>query len=92
MLYEDEDDFLVGSAKSKFFDIVFHANKSLVEQKLLETIDRLSAMELLLEKMLGEEEAYRAVENMLAEEPDAILNRNNDFFIAAVGEILTQNE
>ena len=42
--------------------------------------------------MLGEEEAYRAIKNVLVEEPDAILNRNNDFFIAAVGEILTQNE
>jgi hypothetical protein len=92
MLYEDEDDFFMGSPKSKFFDIVFHANQELVKNKLLEMIDRYSAMELLLEKHLGEAEAQKAVETLLYEDADAILNRNNDLFIAAVGEILTQNE
>lgn len=92
MLYEDEDDFFMGSPKSKFFDILFHANQELVKNKLLEIIDRYSAMEYLLEKHLGEEAAHQAIQTTLFEESDAVLNRNNDLFIATVGEILTQNE
>lgn len=92
MLYEDEDDFFMGSPKSKFFDILFHANQELVKNKLLEIIERYSAMEYLLEKHLGEMEAHRAIETVLFEETDTIVNRNNDLFIASVGEILTQNE
>jgi len=92
MLYEDEDDFFMGSPKSKFFDIVFNANRDLVETKLLELIDRYCAMELLLERQIGEEATQQAISTTLYEEPDAILNRNKDLFIGVVGEILTQNE
>ena len=91
MLYEDEDDIFMGSPKSKFFDILFHANKDLVKNKLLEVIERYNAMEMLLEKTLGDE-AHHAIASVLMDEADALLERNNDFFIATVGEILTQNE
>ena len=91
MLYEDEDDIFMGSPKSKFFDILFNANKDLVKSKLLHIIDRYNAMELLLEKEL-EENVDHAIATVLLEEADAIMHRNNDFFIATVGEILTQNE
>ncbi len=40
MLYEDEDDIFMGSPKSKFFDILFHANKDLVKEKLLQIVER----------------------------------------------------
>ncbi len=92
MLYEDEDDFFMGSPKSKFFDILFNANRELVKTKLLELVDRYCAMELLLEREMGEEATEHAIRTTLFEEPDAILHRNNDLFIATVGEILTQNE
>lgn len=91
MLYEDEDDIFMGSPKSKFFDILFNANKDLVKTKLLHIIDRYNAMELLLEKEL-EGNVDHAIASVLLEEADAIMHRNNDFFIATVGEILTQNE
>ncbi len=91
MLYEDEDDIFMGSPKSKFFDILFNANKDLVKTKLLHIVDRYNAMELLLEKEL-EENVDHAIATVLLEEADAIMHRNNDFFIATVGEILTQNE
>ncbi len=91
MLYEDEDDIFMGSPKSKFFDILFNANKDLVKTKLLHIIDRYNAMELLLEKEL-EGNVDHAIASVLLEEADDIMHRNNDFFIATVGEILTQNE
>jgi len=91
MLYEDEDDIFMGSPKSKFFDILFNANKDLVKEKLLQIVERYNAMELLLEDTLGEE-VHHAVNSILMERADEIAQRNTDFFIVTVGEILTQNE
>lgn len=92
MLYEDEDDFFMGSPKSKFFDILFNANRELVKTKVLELVDRYNAMELLLERNLGENSVEQAIQSIIHNEADELLNRNNDLFIATVGEILTQNE
>ena len=92
MLYEDEDDFFMGSPKSKFFDILFNANRELVKTKVLELVDRYNAMELLLERNLGENSVEQAIQSIIHNEADELLNRNNDLFIATVGDILTQNE
>lgn len=91
MLYEDEDDIFMGSPKSKFFDILFHANRDLVKEKLLQIIERYNAMELLLEES-GINNVQNRVNTVLMNHADEIVERNNDFFIATVGEILTQNE
>lgn len=92
MLYEDEDDFFMGSPKSKFFDILFNANKELVKTKLLEIVDRYSAMEILLEKQFGAEAIEGMIHTVLMDEMDAVVEHNNDLFISSVGAILTQNE
>ncbi|AFL68679.1 DUF2018 family protein [Sulfurospirillum barnesii] len=92
MVYEDDDDFLMGTPQSKFFDILFHANRELVKNKLLQCIDRYNAMELLLEKTLGEAVLEEQIQGTLLGNPDAILERNNNLFIALMGDILSQNE
>ena len=92
MLYEDEDDIFMGSPKSKFFDILFNANKDLVKEKLLQIIERYNAMEILLEQTIGVENLNASIDTVILEEADEIFGRNNDFFIATVREILTQNE
>lgn len=92
MLYEDEDDIFMGSPKSKFFDILFNANKDLVKEKLLQIIERYNAMEILLEQTIGVENLNASIDTVILEEADEVFGRNNDFFIATVGEILTQNE
>lgn len=91
MLYEDEDDIFMGSPKSKFFDIVFHANPSLVKEKILEIVERYSAMELLLEEFCGDE-ANAKIDAIVRDRADEIMMRNNDFFITTVAKILTHNE
>ena len=65
MLYEDEDDFFMGSPKSKFFDIVFNANRELVKTKLAHIIDRYSALEILLEKEIGAEKLEAMIHTVL---------------------------
>ncbi|WP_226372175.1 DUF2018 family protein [Sulfurospirillum diekertiae] len=92
MLYEDEDDFFMGSPKSKFFDILFHANQDLVKMKLLEIVDRYSAMEILLEKQFGIDALEGLISTVLMDETDSVVEHNNDLFISTMGEILTQNE
>ncbi|MBV5278979.1 MAG: DUF2018 family protein [Campylobacteraceae bacterium] len=94
MLYEDEDDFFIGSPRSKFFDIIFNANKDLVKHKLLDLIDRYNAMEILLEKNLqSDNDAIESlIKTTIYEEADEILRRNNNLFIATMGDILTQHE
>lgn len=94
MLYEDEDDFFIGSPRSKFFDIIFNANKDLVKHKLLDLVDRYNAMEILLEKNLqSDSDAIESlIKTTIYEEADEILRRNNNLFIATMGDILTQHE
>ena len=92
MLYEDEDDFFMGCPKSKFFDILFNANRELVKTKLLEIVDRYSAMEILLEKQVGVDALEGMIRTVLTEDMDTVVEHNNDLFISSVGEILTQNE
>ena len=92
MLYEDENDFFVGSVKSKFFDILFNANRDLVEAKLMEIMERYCAMGIALEKEIGEENLLNVIHTTLIEDADAIFERTNDLLMASTGEILTQNE
>lgn len=92
MLYEDEDDFLVGSPKSKFFDVILHANKTAVENAMTKCIERHVAMEYLLEKLAEEHNIDLENEILMfkIDKQDEMLNRKNDFFIATVGDVLVQ--
>ena len=93
-LYEDEDDFFVGSPRSKFFDIIFNANKNLVEDALEKHIERHVAMEMLLEKLAKERNLNLEAELSViqTQKADDIHNAKMDFFISTVGDILTQSE
>ena len=94
MLYEDEDDFFVGSPRSKFFDIMFNANRNLVEDTLEKHVERHAAIEILLNKFIEEKglDLEAEITTIRAEKQDEIHNAKIDFFIATVGDILTQNE
>lgn len=94
MLPIDEDDYFVGSPESKFFDILFNANKNLVKDTLEKHVERYVAMEILLEKLCAQTELE--LENELihikVEQLDKVHHYKTDFFISTVGDILTQNE
>ncbi|WP_024953994.1 DUF2018 family protein [Sulfurospirillum arcachonense] len=94
MLYEDEDDFFVGSPRSKFFDILFNANKNLVQDALEKHVERHVAMEMILEKLALKEgiDIETEISIIRSEKQDDIHNAKVDFFISTVGDILTQNE
>ncbi|MCF6173151.1 MAG: DUF2018 family protein [Campylobacteraceae bacterium] len=93
MFTNDEDDFLMGSPRSKFFDIVYNANRSLAEQSIENVFDRYCAMELLLEEFIKDEnELELRLNEIIFNKPDEILQRKNSLFITATGDVLTQHE
>lgn len=87
----DEDDILTGSPKSKFFDMVFYANKNVVAKELENKIDRYVAMEYLLNEILKENLEIK-IREIILEKYEYMENGKNDFFIDSVGRILSEHE
>jgi hypothetical protein len=91
-LFEDEDDIFQGSPKSKFLDIVFNANRDLVHNELERLMNRLAAMELMLEEIHGEDDIERKIQAMQFERTDDVDMMAKNLYIISVGNVLTQNE
>jgi len=94
MLPIDEDDFFVGSPQSKFFDILFNANKNLVSDTMEKHIERHVSMEILLEKLSKKVDfdLEQELMNIKIEQQDDVHHYKTDFYISTVGDILTQSE
>jgi hypothetical protein len=93
MLTIDENDPFFGSPKSKFFDVLLHANRGVVESEFDVFLERHTALELLLRERLGEDENLEALlRTTLFERQEEILAGKQDVYINLVGDILTQNE
>lgn len=93
MLFEDEDDIFVGSPKSKYYDIIFNANRGLSEQELDNNLDKIAAMEMLLEEMMGEDKDLEQIlRNFIIHNDQKIENRKKDLYINGMGNIVTQSE
>ncbi len=90
-LFEDDDDIFLGSPKSKFLDIVFNANNNLVKNELSAIINRMAALEIMLdEKVGGDWERELATNNyMRTSEVD---EKAKSLYIEFTGNILTQAE
>jgi len=93
MLFEDEEDiFSGGSPKKKFFDIVYNANRNLVELELDRLVERLCLIEMILEDQMGEEEMEREIQRRTVEESVELENHKVSKYIELTANILTQNE
>lgn len=78
-----------GLPRDKFFDILFHANRNLVENELENLLIRLIALENLCEKNgISENEIF----TFIAENEGLIDSELNDKFIGLTGNILSNNE
>jgi hypothetical protein len=91
-LFEDEDDIFQGSPKSKFMDIVFNANRDLVQNELERLMTRMAAMEVILQESHGEEGIDRVIKSMEFERTDEIAMMAKNLYLISVGNVLTQNE
>lgn len=91
-LFEDEDDIFQGSPKSKFLDIVFNANSDLVHNELARIMERMAAMELMLQEQHGEDEMEEVIRKFEFERSGDVDMMAKNLYIISVGNILTRNE
>ncbi len=90
MFFDEDDELFGGSPKSKFFDILYNANRNLVEFELEKMVERFLVYEQMLE--LRDADFMRKVDSYILEHPDELKNQKNDFFIHFVGDVLSNNE
>jgi len=92
-MWLEDDDIFGGKPEDKFFDIVYNANRNLVQNELINATTKSAAMELLLEEMMGEEKDIEAIlQNYIMNNQDKVNDRINDLYIEMTGNILSQNE
>ncbi len=92
-MYFEDDDILGGTPKSRFFDIIFHANRNVVEGEIEKMVEWMAALELLLEEKCGLD-AEEEVRKVLFDEAkkQELENRINSLYIEYMGQILSQSE
>lgn len=90
MFFDEEDEIFGGTPRSKFFDIIYNANRNLVEFELEKMVERYKAMETLLEQF--DENFDLSVKNHIIQNPHLIDEAKNDFYIGFVGDVLSNNE
>jgi len=89
-LFNDDDGMFMGTPKSKFFDIVFNANRNLVENELEDIIERLAVLELIAEEL--EENLEQKIMEVKFNRSEEVEAKKFDAFVNSMGNILTQNE
>lgn len=88
----DGDDFFQGTPQSKFFDIVYNANRTLVENEIVQMMERQAAVEAMLMELIGEDEFDKKIKSYQFNNASQIQNDVRSFYIQAVGNILSNNE
>ncbi len=82
-------DIFSQSPREKFFEILFNANKNLVENELEKTFEKFIAMSEFCEKNGFDEIAQNS---FISQNQTLINERRNDIYIGLSGDILSQNE
>ncbi len=92
-MWLEDDDIFGGKPEKKFFDIIFNANRNLVQDELNNSVRKVAALELLLEEMLTEDKDTDAIiNNYVFKNQDKVNQRTDNLYIEMMGNILTQNE
>ena len=82
-------DIFSQSPREKFFEILFNANKNLVENEIEKTFEKFIAMSEFCEKNGFDETAQNS---FISQNQTLINERINDIYIGLSGDILSQNE
>ncbi len=92
-MYFEDDEILGGSPKSRFIDIVFHANRNVVETELENIIEWMAALELIVEEKCGLD-VEKEVRNILYDDSKKkeLEQKVNSLYIEYMGKILSQSE
>jgi len=90
-LFEDENDPFLGSPVSKLMDIIFTANNDVVRFDLENFIRERAAMELVLNKHLGDD-FIDEVEQYKVENREEVETKMKSLCIELMGEIVSKSE
>lgn len=87
------DHIFEGLPQEKWLDIIFNASRTLANKELLRILEKQAAMEVLLEKRLGEmwEEELNYLQKS-EESGDEIEHITRNIALESMGNILSQNE
>ena len=86
------DDIFEGTPESKYFDIIFNANRNVVENEILNIMEKMSVLELLLEEMLEGKDIDSIVRNYAINHSQKVKDRTTNNIIESMGNILSQSE
>ncbi|MDO5045317.1 DUF2018 family protein [Campylobacter sp.] len=82
-------DIFAQNPRDKFFDILFNANRNLVENEIEKLLEKFIAMSIYCEQNGFDEIRQNA---FIAQNSSEIHNELNDIYIGLSGDILSQNE
>jgi len=94
-MFLEDDDLFGGTPEKKYFDIMFNANRNLVEHYMTANLQKIVVLEKMLEKHLdleADEDVDLHIRRYVVnnqEEVDALVT---NLYIVDMGNILTQNE
>lgn len=91
-LFDDEDDIFQGSPRSKFMDIVYAANRDLVQNELERLMERMAVMEMLLQDQHGEDHIDTVIHEATFSRADEVVDMTKNLYIISVGNVLSRNE
>ena len=89
-LFEDENNIFGGSPKSKFMDVVFTANNDVVQFELETFIEKVAAMELMLEQHVDDIDV--AIRQFQFENSSDCMMKAKSLFIELSGAIVSKSE
>ncbi len=87
----DDDDIFAGNPQDNFFDIVYNANRNLVEFEIEKLVEKLLICEELLKKN-GVEDIEKDVLEYKYNNLDKLDDLKKDEFMHLTGNIVSQNE
>ena len=90
----NNDDIFAGNPKDTFFDIVYNANRNLVELEIEDLVEKLLICEELLKEATGisDEEVEKRVLSYKHSNMDKLETLKMNEFIHLTGSIVTKNE
>ncbi|MBA1437762.1 MAG: DUF2018 family protein [Epsilonproteobacteria bacterium] len=91
-LFEDEDNIFGGSPKSKYLDVVFTANRGVVEFELEQLVEKMAIMELILAEQIDAEDLSRVMEQFRFQNQELCDTKAKSLFIELTGDIVSKCE
>ncbi len=94
-MFLEDDELFGGTPEKKYFDIMFNANRNLVEHYMKTNLEKIAVMEQMLEKYVDlapDEDIDLHVRRYAVNNQEEVDKLVTNLYIVDMGNILTQNE